>query len=170
MRVFRKVWHFVYDPVGPSRPAPDTVELSQESKRNVVVADVIDGPDSPFEQPAWNRSPSISSVKVRIHIHQLRDVRTNVSHKPNHPPREPHSYEPSPYARRRSTYIPVVSTRTGSCHTSLKPLCMQDGEDDELKDDLDASNTDLPPLASGSTPYVPTKRKASSSRAGKQKR
>jgi len=134
VRVFRKVWHFVYDPVSPSRPAPDTVDLSQESKRNVVVADVIDGPDSPFEQPAWNRSPSISSVK------------------PHHPPREPHSYEPSPYARRRSTYIPV------------------DGEDDELKDDLDVSNTDLPPLASGSTPYVPAKRKASSSRAGKQKR
>lgn len=130
IRVFRKVWHFVYDPASIPRPAPDPVESSQESKRNVIVADVIDGPDSPFELPVY-RSPSIASVKPTL---------------------PPHSYEPSPYPRRRSTYIPV------------------DGEDDELKDDPDASSNDLPPIASGSTPYVPTKRKASSSRAGKQKR
>lgn len=132
VRVLRKVWHFVYDPVSPSRPAPEPTESSQESKR-VVVADVLDGPDSPFEPPQWPRSPSVTSGKPSL-------------------PREPHTYEPSPYTRRRSTYIPV------------------DGEDDELKDDPDASTTDIPPVASGSSPYVPIKRKASSSRTGKQKR
>ncbi|KAG8752999.1 hypothetical protein FRC12_011708 [Ceratobasidium sp. 428] len=106
VRVFRKVWHFVYDPAPPSAPSD-----SQESKR-VVVADVLDGPDSP---PRWP-SPAQKSL----------------------PPRDPHSYD----HRRRSTYIPV------------------DAEDDELKDD----DPD-PPVASGSTPFVPAKRKAPSSRS-----
>ncbi|KAG8741309.1 hypothetical protein FRC10_003013 [Ceratobasidium sp. 414] len=87
VRVFRRVWHFVYDPAAP--PAPTD---SQESKR-VVVADVLDGPDSP--PPRW----------------------------------------PSPDQK--------------------------DTEDDELKDD----DPD-PPVASGSTPYVPSKRKASRSTSG----
>ncbi|KAG8692414.1 hypothetical protein FRC09_011206 [Ceratobasidium sp. 395] len=125
VRVFRKVWHFVYDPAPPSAPSD-----SQESKR-VVVADVLDGPDSP---PRWP-SPAQKSL----------------------PPRDPHSYD----HRRRSTYIPVV--RLPSDLHMGPPLitpCMQDAEDDELKDD----DPD-PPVASGSTPFVPAKRKAPSSRS-----
>ncbi|KAG9127295.1 hypothetical protein FRC07_014965 [Ceratobasidium sp. 392] len=85
VRVFRRVWHFVYDPAPPAAPTD-----SQENKR-VVVADVLDGPDSP---PRW----------------------------------------PSPEQK--------------------------DAEDDELKDD----DPD-PPVASGSTSFVPSKRKAPSSRS-----
>ncbi|KAG8718044.1 hypothetical protein FRC08_006078 [Ceratobasidium sp. 394] len=101
VRVYRRVWHFVYDPAAPLAPTD-----SQEGKR-VVVADVLDGPDSP---PPRRPSPD---QKL--------------------PPHDSHSDD----HRRRGTYIPA------------------DTEDDELKDD----DPD-PPVASGSTPYVPAKRKA----------
>ncbi|QRV89090.1 C2H2 zinc finger [Ceratobasidium sp. AG-Ba] len=75
VRVFRRVWHFVYDPAPPRPPEPSD---SQESKR-VVVADVLDGPDSPVP-PRW------PSPDQKL------------------PPRDPHSYD---HPRRRSTYTPA---------------------------------------------------------------